>query len=313
LGNVDEPGLLRSCRIMLAAAMAHETDSARPTDRLQLLAAAFLFSTGGAAIKACTLTSWQIAASRAGIAAAALLLMLPATRRGWSLRLLPVAAAFAATTLLFVVCNKLTTAASTIFLQATAPLYIVLLGPWLLREKIRRSDLAYMTALAAGMALFFVGRQPAAATAPYPVLGNILAAGAGLCWGLTIIGLRWLGRHAAAGEDPSAAAVVSGNLLACLIALPFALPVVESRPTDWLLVTFLGIFQIGLAYVFLTRGVRRVTALEASLLLLLEPMLNPLWALVVHGERPGQWAAVGGAIIILATAISTLAKARRDT
>jgi drug/metabolite transporter (DMT)-like permease len=313
LGNVDEPGLLRSCRIMLAAAMAHETDSARPTDRLQLLAAAFLFSTGGAAIKACTLTSWQIAASRAGIAAAALLLMLPATRRGWSLRLLPVAAAFAATTLLFVVCNKLTTAASTIFLQATAPLYIVLLGPWLLREKIRRSDLAYMTALAAGMALFFVGRQPAAATAPYPVLGNILAAGAGLCWGLTIIGLRWLGRHAAAGEDPSAAAVVSGNLLACLIALPFALPVVESRPTDWLLVTFLGIFQIGLAYVFLTRGVRRVTALEASLLLLLEPMLNPLWALVVHGERPGPWAAAGGAIIILATAISTLAKARRDT
>jgi drug/metabolite transporter (DMT)-like permease len=310
LGNVDEPGLLRSCRIMLAAAMAHETDSARPTDRLQLLAAAFLFSTGGAAIKACTLTSWQIAASRAGIAAAALLLMLPATRRGWSLRLLPVAAAFAATTLLFVVCNKLTTAASTIFLQATAPLYIVLLGPWLLREKIRRSDLAYMTALAAGMALFFVGRQPAAATAPYPVLGNILAAGAGLCWGLTIIGLRWLGRHAAAGEDPSAAAVVSGNLLACLIALPFALPVVESRPTDWLLVTFLGIFQIGLAYVFLTRGVRRVGALEASLLLLVEPMLNPLWALLVHGERPGPWAAAGGAVIVIATAISTVARGR---
>jgi drug/metabolite transporter, DME family len=297
---------------MLSSAMAHETAPARPADRIQLLAAAFLFSTGGAAIKACTLSSWQIASSRAGIAAVALLIMLPAARRGWSLRLLPVAASFAATTLLFVLCNKLTTAASTIFLQATAPLYIVLLGPLLLHERIRRRDLVYMAALATGMVLFFVGEQPAAGTAPHPVLGNTLAAGAGLCWGLTIIGLRWLGKHAATGEDPSAAAVVSGNLLACLIALPFALPVVSSRPADWLLVSFLGVFQIAVAYVFLTRGVRRVGALEASLLLLLEPMLNPLWALIVHGERPGPWAAVGGAIIILATAANTLAKGRGE-
>jgi len=292
--------------------MADDPVATRTSDRLQVLAAAFLFSTGGAAIKACSLTGWQVAAIRAGIAAVALLLLLPATRRGWSLRLLPVAAAFAATTVLFAVCNKLTTAASTIFLQATAPLYIVLLGPLLLRERIRRNDLAFMAALAVGMVLFFVGEQPTADTAPQPVLGNILAAAAGLSWGLTIIGLRWLGRHAGPGEDPSAAAVVSGNLLACLIALPFALPVVSSRPTDWLLVTFLGVFQIAVAYVFLTRGVRRVTALEASLLLLLEPMLNPLWALLVHGERPGPWAALGGAIIILATAVNTLAQGRRD-
>jgi len=292
--------------------MADDPVATRTSDRLQVLAAAFLFSTGGAAIKACSLTGWQVAAIRAGIAAVALLLLLPATRRGWSLRLLPVAAAFAATTVLFAVCNKLTTAASTIFLQATAPLYIVLLGPLLLRERIRRNDLAFMAALAVGMVLFFVGEQPTAGTAPQPVLGNILAAAAGLSWGLTIIGLRWLGRHAGPGEDPSAAAVVSGNLLACLIALPFALPVVSSRPTDWLLVSFLGVFQIAVAYVFLTRGVRRVTALEASLLLLLEPMLNPLWALLVHGERPGPWAALGGAIIILATAVNTLAQGRRD-
>lgn len=297
---------------MLAAAMAHDAVSARSADRLQVLAAAFLFSTGGAAIKACTLTSWQIVSARAGIAAIAMLLLLPAARRGWSLRMLPVAAAFAATTVLFVVCNKLTTAASTIFLQATAPLYIVLLGPWLLRERMRRGDLAYMAALAAGMALFFVGEQPVAATAPHPLLGNLLAAIAGLSWAFTIVGLRWLGRRAGGGADASTAAVVSGNLLACLIALPFALPVLESRPADWLLVAFLGVFQIGLAYVFLTRGVRRVGALEASLLLLLEPMLNPLWALLVHGERPGPWAAAGGAIIIAATAVNTVANGRGE-
>jgi drug/metabolite transporter (DMT)-like permease len=297
---------------MRAAVMTHNTASARPADRLEVLAAAFLFSTGGAAIKACALTSWQIVSARAGIAAVAMLLLLPAARRGWSLRLLPVAAAFAATTVLFVLCNKLTTAANTIFLQATAPLYIVLLGPWLLRERIRRGDLAYMAVLATGMALFFVGEQPVAETAPHPLLGNLLAASAGLCWAFTIVGLRWLGSRAEDGGDSSVAAVVAGNFLACLVALPFALPVLSSRQTDWLLVVFLGVFQIGLAYVFLTRGVRRVGALEASLLLLLEPMLNPLWALLVHGERPGSWAAAGGAIIIIATAVNTVAKGRLE-
>jgi drug/metabolite transporter (DMT)-like permease len=287
--------------------MADDPVATRTSDRLQVLAAAFLFSTGGAAIKACSLTGWQVAAIRAGIAAVALLLLLPATRRGWSLRLLPVAAAFAATTVLFAIRNKLDHRRRSS--QATAP--SVASSVYAPREQIRRNDLAFGGA-GRRHGLFFVGEQPTADTAPQPVLGNILAAAAGLSWGLTIIGLRWLGRHAGPGEDPSAAAVVSGNLLACLIALPFALPVVSSRPTDWLLVSFLGVFQIAVAYVFLTRGVRRVTALEASLLLLLEPMLNPLWALLVHGERPGPWAALGGAIIILATAVNTLAQGRGD-
>jgi DME family drug/metabolite transporter len=295
---------------MPPAEMSTRPSTARPADRLQVLAAALLFSTGGAAIKACTLSSWQVAAFRSGIAALAMLLLLPAARRGWSVRVLPVGIAYAATMICYVVGNKLTTAANTIFLQSTAPLYIMLLGPWLLGERTRRSDLAYMTALAAGMALFFVGGQPAAGTAPRPLLGNLVAAGAGLSWGLTIMGLRWLGRDARARRDQSVSAVVCGNLLACLAALPLALPVVDSRPADWLLVTFLGVFQIGVAYAFLTRGVRRVPALEVSLLLLLEPVLNPIWALLVHGERPGPWAAGGGAIIIAATAVNTLARGR---
>ncbi len=280
--------------------------SSRPVDRLQVLAAALLFSTGGAAIKACTLSSWQIACFRSGIAAVAVLVLLPGARRGWSLRTLLVAAAYAATMVFYVLGNKLTTAANTIFLQSTAPLYILLLGPWLLGERIRRRDLGLMAALAVGMALFFVGDQQPVSTAPDPIRGNVLAGAAGITWALTIIGLRWLGRSSDAVRDQSAAAVAAGNLLACAVALPWAFPVTSSRPTDWGLVVFLGVFQIGIAYIFMTRGMRRVPALEASLLILLEPVLNPLWALLVHGERPSAWAALGGAIIIFATATNTL-------
>ena len=277
---------------------------ALPIHRSQLLAAAFLFSTGGAAIKASAFSSWQIASLRSGIAAVVLLLLLPRARNGWSWRTVLVGCAYAATMLLYVSANKLTTAANTIFLQSTAPLFILVLAPWLLREPSRRRDLLLMLIMAVGMGLFFVGRQPASVTAPDPLLGNLLGAACGLCWGLTVMGLRWLAKSMRTGADPSVAAVSCGNLLACAIALPFALPMASADSTDWLLIVFLGVFQIAVAYIFFTRGVRHVPALEASLLLLLEPVLNPLWAWLIQGEQPTVWALIGGAIIIAATAVS---------
>jgi drug/metabolite transporter (DMT)-like permease len=114
--------------------------------RIQLLAAAALFSTGGAAIKACSLTSWQVAGLRSGIAALVLLLV-PAARRGWTPRAWLVGAAYAATVVLFVQANKLTTSAATAFLQSTAPLYVLLLAPHLLGE--RAIGLAYVLVTAA--------------------------------------------------------------------------------------------------------------------------------------------------------------------
>ncbi len=278
--------------------------TARTGARLSVLAAALLFSTGGAVIKATAFTSWQVASLRSGIAAAALAVLLPTARRGWSWRTPLVAASYAATLCCYVLANKLTTAANTIFLQSTAPLYILLLGPVLLRERVRRRDLALMAAMAAGMAAFFLGRQPSFATAPDPVVGNLLGAAAGFLWALTIVGLRWLGR----GRDSdaaTAAAVVTGNAMAFVATLPLAVPLGPVRPADWLLIIFLGVFQIGVAYVFLTRGLRRVEAMEASLLLLLEPVLNPVWAWLVHGERPGAWALGGGAVILSATLVKT--------
>ena len=191
---------------------------ARPRARLQLAAAAVLFSTGGAAIKAAAFTGWQIASFRSGVAAVAILLLTPEARRGWSVRAVLVGLAYAACLTLFVLANRLTTAANTIFLQSTAPLYLLVLGPWLLKEPIRRQDVGFMAAVGLGLALFFVSAEPPVATAPDPVTGNLLALTSGFFWALTVCGLRWMG--AAGGEHGSpVAAVVSGNLTAFLVSL----------------------------------------------------------------------------------------------
>jgi DME family drug/metabolite transporter len=275
-------------------------------DRLRLAAAAALFSTGGAAIKATTLTAWQVASFRSGVAAVAVLLLVPAARRGFSPRVLLVALAYAATMVLFVASNKTTTAANAIFLQSAAPLYVLVLAPWLLKERATRGDVGVMAIIAAGLALVITGAPATTATAPDPGLGDVLALLSGASWALTLIGLRWLGA-AEGGEQATLSTVVAGNAIACLACLPAALPVLGATTTDWAVVGYLGLFQIGLAYYLLTRGMRGVSAFEASVLLLIEPALNPLWAWLVHGERPGLLPIAGGMLILAAT----LVRARR--
>ena len=272
-------------------------------NRLEILGAALLFSTGGAAIKATALTSWQVASFRSGVAALVLFLLLRQARRGWSWHVLPVGVAYAGTMVMFVASNKLTTSANAIFLQDTAPLWVLLASPFLLREKIRARDLAFIAVVGLAMGLFFVGRQPVAVTAPNPRLGNILALLSSVFWAGTIMGLRWLGSRAG-GEGSSLPTVVAGNLIACLACLPFALPA-RVAPLDLAVVGYLGVFQIGAAYVLLTNGLRHVAALEASTLLLLEPALNPFWSWIVHGENPGAWPLAGGALILGATLVKT--------
>lgn len=279
-------------------------------DRLRVLAAAALFSSGGALIKAVHFTGWQVASFRSVVAAAALFLLLREVRRRPTLRVLGIGVAYASTMILFVLSNKMTTAASAIFLQSTAPLYVLLLSPWLLHEKIRSRDVVFMAALAVGLGLFFVGFDPVSATAPNPKLGNVLALASGVAWALTIMGLRDLGKRGGDEGSWAPTAAFWGNVFAALGCLPMALPLESSQPTDWLLVAVLGVFQIALAYVFLLRGLEKVGAFEASLLLLLEPVLNPLWAWMVHGERPGGWSMAGGAVILLSTVVKSWVDAR---
>jgi len=272
--------------------------------RLLVLAAALLFSTGGAAIKATSLTAWQVASFRSGVAALALLLLLPGSRRRPDRPTLLVGIVYGLTMVLFVAANKLTTAANAIYLQSTAPLYILLAAPLLLREPVKRADVIFMLALAAGLAAFFVGEEPPRESAPNPGLGNLVAVASGLSWAGTVIGLRWLSRRTTSALATQPALVV-GNVFACLMALPLALPAAVSG-TDLAIILWLGVVQIGLAYVCLTMGLAGVPALEASLLLLVEPVLNPVWAWVAQGEEPGKWAIAGGAIILAATALRTL-------
>jgi drug/metabolite transporter (DMT)-like permease len=279
--------------------------------RLLVLAAAALFSTGGAAIKACSLDAWQVASFRSGIAALTVALLAPAARRGLSGGVLLVGLAYAATVICFVQATKLTTAADAIFLQSTAPLWVLLLGALLLHERARRQELAVMAAVAGGLLLVVLAGDRAQRTAPAPATGNALALAAGLAFALLVLGLRWLGRRGRGGEV--LASVLAGNALACLIALPFALPVGPVSLPDVGILLFLGSLQMALAYSLLGAAMPQVPALTASLLLLLEPALNPIWTWLVHGEQPSPLALLGGVVILGATTLGAVLAPRRPS
>ncbi|MBI4263693.1 MAG: DMT family transporter [Acidobacteria bacterium] len=267
--------------------------------RWQAIAAALLFSTGGAAIKTAAFTGMQVSSVRAGIATLALLVFLRG-RIAWTRPALAIGAIYAVSLTLFVNATKLTTAANAIFLQSTAPLYIVVLGPVLLGERLRVRDVPYLAAVGTGLGLCFMAAPAATATAPDPATGNVLGVLCSITWALTLMGLRWAGRH-----DPAIglSAVVAGNLFACVAGLPFAWPLPSAPAGEWATLAYLGVVQIGLAYVCLTAAIARLPALEVSLLLLLEPVLNPLWTWLVRGESPGGWVLAGGAVILAATGV----------
>jgi len=276
--------------------------------RLQVLAAALLFSTGGAGIKAEAFTAAQVSCLRSGIAALALIVWLRG-RITWSWPIAATGVIYAVMLTLFVAATKLTTAANAIFLQATAPLYLLVLAPVVLRERFRRRDLVFFAALTIGMVLCFLGRAQPTATAPDPATGNLLGAASGCVWALTLVALRYVGRDDRTG-NATISAVVAGNAFAFAGALPAAMPLPPAPTAEWITVAYLGVFQIGVAYICLSAAVRRLPALETSLLLLVEPVLNPIWTWLIRGEDPGGWTVIGGAVIVTATAVKIVYDAR---
>lgn len=277
-------------------------------DRLNVVIGGVLFSTGGVAIKAATLTGWQLSCFRSFVAGVAVLLLVPNARHGWSWRSLVVAVPYAATFTLFTLANKLTTAANAIFLQDTAPFYILLLGPLLLGERIRRNDIALMLALIIGLGLIFSSIQNSSEIATNPDLGNLLSTCAGLSWALTVIGLRWIAIRSKTHKEQPEAAVVTGCFLASLMAVFFSFPIESSTTVDWLIIFYLGVFQIGLAYSLIAKGIRSISALETSLLLLVEPVFSPVWAWILLAENPGLLSILGGSLVISATAMHSFYK-----
>ena len=271
----------------------------RATAVARVIAAAVLFSTGGAAIKTVTLSGMQVASIRSGIAAAALVLWLRG-RVDRSPKVVAVGLVYAATLVLFVTSTKLTTAANAIFLQSTAPLYIAVLAPLLLGERFRARDLALLGAAGAGLILCVGAGTASTATAPDPATGDLLGILCSLSWAFTLLGLRWVDMNQRGGAISS---VVVGNVIAFLLGVPVLIPSPSVSVMDATALLYLGVVQIGLAYVLLTGAVGRLPTLHVSLLLLIEPVLNPLWTWIVRGENPGIAPLIGGAIIVTAAGV----------
>lgn len=271
---------------------------------LRLLLTAALFASGGALLKLCDFPSLQRAGVRALIAAATIFVLLPEARRWPNARVLRLLPAYFGATCLFVVANGLTTAANAIFLQSAAPLWLVLLGPILLREHPTRGDVITLFGVGAGMTLFFVAPTAAQRTAPNPPLGDLIAAASGLSYALLLLGMRWIARS---GRQEQCAVIAWGNLFTAPVAL-LMMPLFDQHWTtggagDWVTITVLGVFQVGLAYVLLVRAIPHVPALRASLVMMVEPVLNSLVTWLVHDERPHPLAATGGVIILAAVAL----------
>lgn len=260
---------------------------------LFVLAAALLWSTGGLFIKATPLGAYELSFGRSLLAALTVAFL--TRREGFRANgvTLVAAALYAALLVLFVVANKLTTAANAIFLQYTAPVYVLLLEPVFYRERFRRSDAFVVLACVVGMSLFFVGQLR-----PQDVAGNLTALASGLCFAFFMLLLR----HPRAGRVNRASSVIYGNLILCVATAPaFAGAAGELTARDLLIVAYLGVVQIGLAYTLFTAGIARgVRALDAGVVGYIEPMLNPVWVFLFLGERPSRWAMAGGAIIVTA-------------
>ncbi|HEX8142116.1 MAG TPA: EamA family transporter [Pyrinomonadaceae bacterium] len=266
---------------------------------LLVMAAALLWSTGGLFIKWTTLSAFELSFWRSLLAA--LTVALFTRREGFGLNRITALASvlYAALLLLFVLATKWTTAANAIFLQYTAPIYVLLLEPVFYKEKFRASDLRVVGACMLGMSLFFVGQLR-----PADVRGNVAALASGLCFAFYILLLR----HSRSKEVNRASSVIYGNLLLVLVTAPAGLSAVaHTSAWDFVAVGYLGIIQIGLAYTLFTLGMSRgVRSLDAGIVGYVEPVLNPVWVFLILGERPSGWAILGGTIIITAVVSHTL-------
>jgi drug/metabolite transporter (DMT)-like permease len=265
------------------------------TGRLLVAGAALLWSTGGLAIKLVPLDALGVVFWRAALTVAFLVAVFRPSLERWKKASLATAIVYAMMILSFVTATKWTTAANAIFLQYTGPFYVLALGPWLLKERFRREDAVAIAVALGGMSLFFVGRLESGHLA-----GNLMGVVSGVFFGLTVLLLR-----RDQSRDPMAS-VFLGNLLAAVIALPFAWGNLALDAKGFAVVAFLGIVQMGVAYILFVRGLSVVPAAEASLLGMLEPTFNPLWAFLGLGERPSAFALLGGAIVLGAVAGRTV-------
>jgi len=262
--------------------------------------AALLWSLAGVLIKGLEWPALAVAGGRGVIAALFLMAVTRGLKFTWSPVQVGAAVAYAACTVTFVMANKLTTAANAILLQYTAPIWVALLGAWLLRERPTRADWLAIVATFGGMGLFFANELRWIS-----VLGNFIGVLSGMSFAVMAILMR-------KQKDGSAVeSIILGNLLAFVIGLPAIATAPALAAQGWLLLLVLGVVQLGLSYRFYAKAIRHVTALEAVLIPVIEPILNPLWVLLFFGERPGVLALVGGVIVLSGVTLRAVASIRQ--
>lgn len=262
-----------------------------------VLLAVLLWSSGGLLFKMTTVSAFEVNAGRCLLAAVTVGLL--TYKKGLKLNGFTVLTSilYALTLSCFALANKMTTAANAIFLQYTAPIYILILAPFVLKEKFRFADLITVALCLGGMSLFFFDSAPNTSLSPESQMqGNLFALASGLFFGIYLLLLR----HPISLRQNPAVSVFYGNWIGVLLMLPFIIanPSVWTSQ-DYIAVTLLGIFQIGLAYFLFTYGIAKgVRSLDANLIGFVEPLLNPVWVFLFFGERPSNWAIIGGIVII---------------
>jgi drug/metabolite transporter, DME family len=273
-----------------------------------VLAAAILWSTGGLFIKATHLSAFELSFGRSLLGAITIAIF--TRREGFGINRISAITSilYAALLILFVLATKLTTAANAIFLQYTAPVYVLVLEPLFYKEKFRGRDFVTVAACLTGMSLFFIGKLR-----PQDVSGNLLALLSGVCFALFFLLLR----HSKARNVNRASSAIYGNLISVFVCAPafFGAARRGIAPPDLACIAYLGIVQIGFAYLLFTLAMARgVRSLDAGIIGYVEPVLNPVWVFLFLGERPSGWAIIGGAIIITSVVVHTLreAKSRRQ-
>jgi len=277
------------------------TDPAHRKSVGLLLITALGWSLGGVLMKSVDWPPLAVGGGRGLVAAVFLLLFCGrGLRFTWSPMQLATALAYTGCTVLFAAATKLTTAANAILLQYTAPVWVALFGAWLLNERATRADWLTMAAAFVGMAIFLYDGLRL-----NDLAGILLAIASGISFAAMIVLLRK--QRDVSTIEP----VILGNVLGFLIGLPWIWSAPWPGQGSIVALLVLGVFQLAIPYLLYSRAIRHVTALEAVLIPVIEPILNPIWVMLVIGERPSPLALLGGTIVLGAVTWRAVASLRR--
>lgn len=269
---------------------------------LYIFLAAFLWSLGGILLK---YVSYGPIATN-GLRCLFAYLVFCIYKKSFKMKINPLiflaAMALTMTNFLFVASNKYTTAANAIVLQYTAPIWVLIWNSLYQKRKPKLVEVFTMLLAFSGTVLFFFD-----GLSYEHFLGNIMALAAGLCFS-GVLFLNFLPE--ASSEDSSMLAF----LLSFLVAIPW-MKEIYATPSfvSLFFVLIIGIFQVGLAYVAFSKGSRLTTPVTASLIGLLEAIMNPFWVLIFYGEKVGRFALFGAMLILLAVGIQILSSSNDNS